>query len=129
MAKAPEIVLNVKGKVLLAYDLPPQAPNSEPDQEGTMTERQIQKQAVELFRKAGYHVVVTSGVKRAVAAGIPDLVIHLAKGYCVMADAKSPDGKLTPEQTRMVQEDKLFIFRDAQALLDHCTKMKAGIER
>lgn len=94
-----------------------------------MTERTIQTQAVELFRKAGYHVVVTSDSRKNRSRGVPDLVIHLARGYCVMADAKSPDGKLTPEQTRMVQEDKLFIFRDAQALLDHCTKMRARIDR
>lgn len=93
------------------------------------TEARIRKQTVELFRKAGYTVLLTSAPKKSHnTKGMGDFVIHLAHGYWMMADAKAPDGRLSEEQKKLEQEGKLVIFRDAQFLLDTCTAMRKRIE-
>lgn len=64
-----------------------------------MTERAIQRQAVQLFRKAGWTVYVFSDRRRAIASGIPDLFVrHTTRKRHAWVEVKRPGQGLRPEQ-------------------------------
>lgn len=64
-----------------------------------MTEREIQRQSVQLLRKAGWLVYVFSDRRRAIATGIPDLFIrHTTRKRSAWVEVKRPGLGLRPEQ-------------------------------
>lgn len=65
-----------------------------------MTEREIQRRVVALFRSAGCYVAVTSQNRTSrVSRGLPDLIVLLPRGKgIVLFECKGLGGKLSKDQ-------------------------------
>ena len=79
-----------------------------------MTERDIQKYAVSLLRKAGYKVFVTSNNRHtANTAGTPD-IFAFKSGTWFAFECKSDTGKPTKEQQELIDLSAIYLIRSIE---------------
>ena len=83
------------------------------------TERTIQTQAVKELRKAGYTIGVTSnGRPTANTRGLPDVFAFVDEKFWIALEFKSPSGKLSPEQMKLLANRMIYICRSVDDAFD-----------
>ena len=93
-----------------------------------MNEREIQKKAVDHLRQAGFTVIVTSNRKKtANTKGAADIFVNIYRSVWIALDTKTPTGKLSEEQQKLVDEGKVYIFTEPYEALDICITARKAV--
>ena len=91
-----------------------------------MTERTIQRASVTALRDRGRIVHVNSDNRKAHGTkGTPDVIVSVGRGLWAGIEFKSPTGKVSPEQERLMRQGNVHIARsvtEALAAVEYCER-------
>lgn len=90
-----------------------------------MTEREIQRLAVQRIRENGFLVTLTSN-RRATAntVGTPDCAVYVGHGYWIQLDFKSSNGRLSERQKELQALGAVHFPRSADEAVRTCIDEK-----
>jgi len=92
-----------------------------------ISEREIQREAVGLLRRAGCRVIVTSTNRSSrVTTGCPDIFVRvpLARGLWIGLEIKAPKGGLTVEQRAEEACGDIIVCRSVEEVIAAVNKTK-----